>query len=198
MLYRDSLNGLYGFGGIYAVGVLGWDITQIGVFGIVAAISGAFFSWAGGFADRRFGPKPVILLCIIVLIGVCSTIVSTSREEVLGMAIAEGSTLPDTVFYVCGVIIGAAGGILQAASRTMMVRQANPGRMTEAFGLYALSGKATAFLAPFLIAFTTDFTGSQRLGVTPLVGLFVVALVVLMWVKPDGASAQKGAAAAEA
>ena len=41
MVYRDALNGVYGFGGIYAVGVLGWTITQVGVFGVVGAISAA-------------------------------------------------------------------------------------------------------------------------------------------------------------
>ena len=35
MFYRDALNGLYAFGGVYAVGVLGWSITQVGVFGIL-------------------------------------------------------------------------------------------------------------------------------------------------------------------
>jgi UMF1 family MFS transporter len=34
MFYRDALNGLYTFGGIYAVGVLGWTTIQLGVFGI--------------------------------------------------------------------------------------------------------------------------------------------------------------------
>ena len=78
------------------------------------------------------------------------------------------SSLPTIVFYVCGAIIGAAGGSLQAASRTMLTRQADEGRMTEAFGIYALAGKATSFLAPFLIALATDLTGSQRIGVTPV------------------------------
>ena len=63
-----------------------------------------------------------------------------------------------------GATIGAAGGVLQAASRTMMVRQARPERMTEAFGLYALAGKATSFLAPSLIALTTWASGSQQVG----------------------------------
>ena len=41
MLYRDALNGMYTFGGVYALGVLGWTVVDIGVFGIVAAITGA-------------------------------------------------------------------------------------------------------------------------------------------------------------
>ena len=72
----------------------------------------------------------------------------------------------------------------------MMVRQANPERMTEAFGLYALAGKSTSFVAPILIGSVTAITGSQQLGVTPLVVLFLLGLILLKWVTPDGA--QKG------
>jgi UMF1 family MFS transporter len=135
MFYRDALNGMYTFGGIYALGVLEWSVIDIGVFGIMAAITGAIFAYLGGFADRAFGPKPVIGACILVLTAVGITIVSVSRETVFGMPVAPDSALPDIVFYVCGALIGAAGGVLQAASRTMMVRQARPDRMTEAFGL---------------------------------------------------------------
>jgi UMF1 family MFS transporter len=58
--------------------------------------------------------------------------------------------------------------------------------MTEAFGLYALSGKATTFLAPALIALASDMSGSQRFGITPLIALFLIGLILLVWVKPDG------------
>jgi UMF1 family MFS transporter len=54
------------------------------------------------------------------------------------------------------------------------------------FGFYGLSGKATAFLAPALITIATLATGSARLGIAPLVGLFLVGLVLMMWVKPQG------------
>ncbi|MFD1913105.1 MFS transporter [Halodurantibacterium flavum] len=186
MLYRDALNGIYAFGGIYAAGVLGWSIVQIGVFGIMAAITGAIFCWIGGRADRRLGPRPVIVTSILALIGVCLVVVLTDRSRVLGLPVAEGSSLPDIVFYICGGLIGGAGGALQAASRTMMVHQADPARMTEAFGLYALSGKATAFLAPALVAATTAITNDQGMGVLPLMGLFILGLVLLVWVKPEG------------
>ena len=186
MLYRDALNGIYTFGGIYAAGVLGWSIIQIGIFGIIAAIVGALGCWVGGRADRRFGPKPVIVTCILVLIVVCTVIVTTDRTMVLLIPVDPPSTLPDVVFYLCGAAIGAAGGSLQAASRTMMVRQANPDRMTEAFGLFALSGKVMSFAAPGLIALATTVTESQRLGVTPLILLFLIGLVLLLWVKPEG------------
>jgi UMF1 family MFS transporter len=186
MFYRDALNGLYTFGGIYVAGVLGWSITDIGVFGILAAVAGAVFAYFGGRADSRWGPKPVIVACICTLLVASLAVVTVSREAVLLIPVEPGSTMPDVVFYVIGAVIGAAGGALQAASRTMLVRQARPDRMTEAFGLYALAGKATAFLAPTMIGAVTAWSQSQQIGVLPVAGLFTLGLVLLVWVKPEG------------
>ena len=184
MFYRDALNGLYAFGGIYAVGVLGWSVVQVGIFGIIAAVTGAIFCWVGGFIERAFGPKRVVIVCILILIFVCTLIVGTSRESFFSAPLAVDSTFPDKMFMLCGALIGGAGGILQASSRSMMVYQANEERMTEAFGLYALSGRATSFLAPGLIALFTDLTQSQRLGILPIIVLFLIGLVLLIWVDP--------------
>lgn len=186
MFYRDALNGVYTFGGIYAAGVLGWTVIDVGVFGILAITTGALFAWLGGKMDSRLGPKPVILLNILVLTLAALMIVFVGRESVFGMPVAEGSRLPDIAFYVLGAVIGAGGGSLQAASRTMMVRQAHPDRMTEGFGLYALSGKAISFMAPLSIGFVTHITGSQQLGILPVAGLFLIGLILLMFVRAEG------------
>ena len=186
MFYRDALNGMYTFGGIYAAGVLGWSVTDVGVFGIVAAVTGAIFAWLGGRADSRYGPRPVIVVNLLILTAVAIGVVSVSRASVFGMAVGPGSHLPDAAFYVLGALIGAAGAALQTASRTMMVRQAEPGRITEGFGLYALAGKATSFIAPLSIGIVTALTGSQQWGITPLIALFLIGLVLLIGVKPDG------------
>lgn len=186
MFYRDALNGVFAFGGVYALGVLEWSVVSVGVFGILAVLSGAVFTYVGGYQDRKYGPKPVIIFSIVVLMVICTGIISITRNSVLFMPVASDSSLPDIAFYICGVGLGAVGGVIQSASRTMMVRQADPERMTEAFGLFALSGKATSFLAPALIAATTALSNSQRMGITPLIALFLIGLVLLVWVKPDG------------
>jgi UMF1 family MFS transporter len=188
MVYRDALNGLYGFGGTYAKLVLNWDLTSIGIFGIVAAASAALFSWVGGKLDKRLGPRPVIIVAIWSLILVCITIVCMSREQFFGMALPDGSKLPDIVFFGCGVLIGGMGGVLQASSRSLMVRHTDPKMPTESFGLYGLSGRATSFIAPALIGGITAATGSARIGVSPLIGLFLIGLLLLRWVKPQGDS----------
>ncbi|WP_323007297.1 MFS transporter [Pseudorhodobacter sp.] len=186
MFYRDALNGMYVFGGIYAAGVLNWQVTQVGVFGILASVTGALFAWLGGKADSRFGPKPVITACVLVLTLVAIGVIMVSRNSVFGIPVEATSKLPDIAFYCLGAVIGAAGGALQAASRTMLVRQSDPARITEAFGLYALAGKATSFVAPLTIGLVTDITGSQQLGISPLILLFLIGLLLLLWVKPQG------------
>lgn len=186
MFSRDALNALYSFGGVYAAAVLGWPVILAGVFGIVSALSAALISWLAGHADRRWGPRPVIMTCSVVLTAVCLTLIGMSRESFFGIPLPSGGHLPDAIFFACGIAIGGAGGALQSASRTMMVRHTTPERATEAFGLYALSGKATAFLAPFLIAVTTDLTGSQHLGISPLIVMFLLSLILLVWVKSEG------------
>ncbi|MCR9067899.1 MAG: MFS transporter [Rhodobacteraceae bacterium] len=189
MFYRDALNALYGFGGTYAVLVLNWSITQVGIFGIIAAITSALATWIGGRVDAVTGPKPVIVCMIAVLIGVCAFVLGLTRDSVWGLSLPAGSGLPDTAFFICGALIGGAGGVLQSASRTMMVRHASIDKPTEAFGLYALSGKATAFLGPALIGSTTALLGDARLGMIPLIVLFAIGLILLVWVRPDGEEA---------
>lgn len=190
MFYRDALGGLYGFGGTYARLVLDWSVVQIGIFGIVSIIAAALFSWIGGKADFRFGPKPVIKFCIWVLIFVCVVVVSMDRTQIFGMALAEGSSIPDMVFYICGILIGGMGGILQSASRSLMVRHSDPEKPTESFGLFGLSGRATAFLAPASIGAVTAISESARIGISPLIVLFILGLFLLRWVKPEGDRAE--------
>lgn len=189
MLYRDALNGVYVFGGVYAAGVLGWSVTKTGIFGIIAIIASATFAWLGGKLDEAMGSKFVMSISLLVLIGVAIAIMFVSPVMVLGIPVAKGSHLPDAAFYILGALIGAAGGSLLPSSRTMMVRQADPEKMSEAFGLYALSGKATSFIAPLSIGVVTDLTASQQLGILPLVVLLTLGLLLLFWVKPDGDAA---------
>jgi UMF1 family MFS transporter len=185
MFYRDALNALYAFGGIYSAGVLNWSITQIGIFGILANITGAFGAWIGGKVDQRLGPKFVVTCCIILLAIASLIVISTTTNQVLFITIAPNgfsSSLPDITFYVAGGLIGAAGGSIQAASRTLLVDQVPREKVTEAFGLYALSGKATSFIGPLAIAWATGFFESQRLGVAPIVVLFILGLALLPFV----------------
>jgi UMF1 family MFS transporter len=58
------------------------------------------------------------------------------------------------------------------------------------FALYGLSGSVTAFLAPLLVATTTDVFDSARIGMSALVVLIVIGVWLLAGVKeaPAGSS----------
>ncbi len=188
MLYRDGLNGLYMFGGIYAAGVLGMTTTQIGIFGILAAVAGAIGAFFGGRMDARFGPKTVVFWSCWLLVIAGTVIVSSTPESILFFVPVTSTSTPLIVFYIAGSLIGAAGGALQAASRTLLVDQVEHDETTEAFGLYALAGRATSFIAPLSIALVTAVTQSQRIGITPVIVLLAVGAIGLFWVrekKPD-------------
>jgi len=182
MFYRDALNALYGFGGTYAALVLNWPITLVGIFGIIGAVTSAVVCYFAGKLDSAFGPKPIIVSMIVLLIAICVFLPGLTPEAIWGTP----SGLVTPVFMICGAVIGGAGGVLQSSSRTMMVRHTDPERAAEYFGLYGLSGKATAFLGPMLITMTTFFLGDTRLGVVPLIGLFVLGLILLLWVQSEG------------
>lgn len=183
MFYRDGLNGLYAFGGIYAGGVLGLSIIQIAIFGIIAAAAGALGAFAGAFADKKLGPKFVVTICCYILIATCVLVVSTTRNYTLFfLQLAPESALPSLIFYIAGALIGAAGGALQAASRTLLVRQVPKEEVAEAFGLFALTGRATSFIAPLSIALMTSWSQSQQIGITPIIVLFALGAFGLLFV----------------
>ena len=184
MLYRDALNGLYAFGGTYAALALNWEVTKVGGFGIILVISAAILTWVGGKLDARFGPKPIIISAILGLIVVCILIAGIEPGQFFGASV--GATLPDLLYLFCGIMIGGLGGSLQAASRTLMVRHTVPGEETEGFGLYGLAGRATSFLGTASVGFVTFVTGDVRFAVVPLIVLFLLGLLMLRWVNPEG------------
>ena len=86
-------------------------------------------------------------------------------------------------FYVLGCGLGALIGPAQSASRSLMARLAPAEIRTEMFGLYALSGKATAFIGPALVGWVTLWFDSQRIGMATILVFFVVGLLLLLPVK---------------
>jgi MFS-type transporter involved in bile tolerance (Atg22 family) len=82
-----------------------------------------------------------------------------------------------------GFGIGLFVGPVQAASRSLMARLAPDDRRAAYFGLFALSGRATAFLGPALVALATSVSGIQRLGLATIIGLFAIGLILLLPVR---------------
>ena len=186
MIYTDGLVSLFAFGGIYAAGTFGWNTIQIGTFGIILAIAGTFGAWLGGKFDDRLGPRPVIAGSMLILLLAVIAILLVDRDSILFVKVAApvaGGALfaapAERAYLVLGCLIGAAGGPLQAASRTLLIRMAPTHRIAQYFGLFALTGKVTSFVGPLLIGVVTAVTESQKAGMAVLVLFFVAGLALL-------------------
>ena len=190
MIYTDGLVSLFAFGGIYAAGTLGWNTIQIGTFGITLALAGTVGAFVGGRLDDRLGPKRVIAGSMSLLLLAIFGMLFIDKDSILFWSVAPpvaGGGLfaapAEKAFLVLGCLIGMAGGPLQAASRTLLIRMAPRDRIAQYFGLFALTGKVTSFMGPLLIGIVTAVTASQKAGMAVLVLFFVTGLVLLARVR---------------
>jgi len=192
MIYTDGLVSLFAFGGIYAAGTFGWHTLQIGSFGILLAIAGTLGAWLGGKLDDRLGPKRVIAGSMMILLLSIVAILLVDKDSILFVQVAApapGGALfsgaAERAYLVLGCLIGAAGGPLQAASRTLLIHMAPKDRVAQYFGLFALTGKVTSFVGPLLIGVITAVTESQKAGMAVLVVFFVAGVALLARVREE-------------
>ncbi|HRN84280.1 MAG TPA: MFS transporter, partial [Hyphomicrobium sp.] len=137
--------------------------------------------------DDRVGSKRVIMVSLVLLLIGAFGILSVDPNHVLYVTevapkvagSAPFSSTGELVFLAFAMLVGLVAAPVQAASRALLARLAPPERMTQYFGLFAFSGKVTAFLAPLLVAVVTQGTGSQRLGMASI-AVFLVAGLLLM------------------
>jgi len=180
MLFTDGINTLFAFGGVFAAGTFGMAVSEVIVFGLILNVTAGLGAFAFGWVDDRIGAKRTILIGIagIIAVGVPLLMVESKLA-----------------FIVLGATLGTFFGPVQAASRSLMARIIPPGTESEMFGLYALSGKVTAFMGPWVVALVTAATGGQRWGMATVLPFLVVGgVLLLIWVRdvpaggpPDGA-----------
>lgn len=168
LLYVDGMNTMFAFGGIYAAGTFGMKIEEIILFGIALNVTAGLGAIAFAWIDDRIGSKRtvVIALCGLMALGI-------------PLLLVEGKFW----FWVVALPLGIFMGPAQAASRTLMARLAPEELRTEMFGLFAFSGKATAFLGPAILAWVTLQFESQRAGMATIIVFLAIGLAILIGVK---------------
>lgn len=171
MLYNDGLTTLFAFGGIYAAGTFGMSAQSVILFGIGLQITAGLGAAAFAWMDDRVGPRKVILVSLVGLIG-------------SGAAVLLVESL--TLFWLFGLAVGIFVGPVQASSRSYLARVAPEGLRGEMFGLFALSGKLTSFAGPLLVGWLTLASGSQRVGMSAVVVLFVLGFIGMLMVPRAG------------
>lgn len=188
MIYADGLSAMFAFGGIYGAGLFGWEMFTLGLFGIILIVFAALGAFAGGWMDDRFGSRRTILVSVAGLAAALLGAISIQPDSILfaipvtppQAGAGAFASISERAYLACGILMGLFGGPAQAASRTFLARMAPRGMTGEFYGLFAMSGKATSFLAPLLIGLTTAALHSQRAGMAVIL-LFLAAGFALLW-----------------
>lgn len=196
MLYQDGVNGVIILGGVFAAGMFGWATMEIGLFGIllnVVAIVGCF---AAGRVDQKLGSRITILISLVLLLIATVGIVSTEKASTLfgwiqlptadnGGIFATGA---EKAYLLYGILIGLAFGPVQASSRSYLARNITIAEAGRYFGIYALSGRATGFMATLSFSIATYLSGSAHIGMATLIVFLGLGFVLLLRVPERAAN----------
>ena len=167
MIYNDGMVTVFAFGGIYAAGTFNFTLAEVLIFGIVLNISAGIGVFIMGYIDDVIGGKKTILISLVFLfIATLLAVLATER----------------TWLWLAGALFGFFAGPNQSASRSLMARFIPKEKKNEFFGFYAFSGKLTAFIGPFLLGVLTQWTNSQRIGVSVVLLLLFIGFILLITV----------------
>jgi UMF1 family MFS transporter len=168
LFYNNGLLTLFGLGGVFAAGEFGMTLDEVILFGIALNVAAGLGAAAFGMVDDRLGSRTAITIALIGLIA----------------AAALAVIAPDRMWlWVAGLGIGLFVGPVQASSRALMARMAPAGESAGHFGLFALSGRATAFIGPAAVGAVTALAASQRWGIATILLFLAAGLALIVGVR---------------
>lgn len=141
-------------------------IIVVQLVGVPCALS---FGWLGS----RFGPRLMLVICIIIYIGV---ILYASVMTPAPLTVGPWSLSP---LYLLAVLIGMVQGGVFSLSRSLFANLIPEKDASSFFGLYNIIGKVSTILGPFLVGLVAMQTGSTQTGISVITVFFVVGLYLL-------------------
>ena len=135
-------------------------------FGLALNLSAGIGSFLFGYMEDRIGVKIVINISLIVLI--FSTLLAF---------IAPYFSVKKEIFWIAGIFIGLMVGPNQSCSRSLMSQLTPKDKKNEFFGFFALTGKFTSFLGPFLFGLITSIY-NQQMALWVVILFFVIGLIL--------------------
>ncbi|MDK4733449.1 MFS transporter [Rhizobium sp. CNPSo 3490] len=188
MIYQDGVNGLLILGGVFAAGMFGWATIEIGLYGIILNVVAIFGCLIAGRIDKGVGSKITVVISLTMLllatIGIISTGPGYTLFGLMPLPTADSGglfgTAAEKAYILYGLLIGLAFGPVQASSRSYLARSVSLEEAGRYFGIYALSGRATSFMATLLFSLVTYLSGSARLGIATLILFLAGGLVLLI------------------
>ena len=164
LIYTDGINTLLNMGGIFAAIIFGLTFNELLLFGIAMNITAGVGAFTLAKLNDRIGSAKMVAITLVLIMALGLCIVFTHDK---------------LIFWIAALSLGLFVGPVQSASRSLMAQIAPSKMMTQMFGLYALSGKVTSFIAPFFVATITQFSGSPRLGMSFVFVLMLAGLACL-------------------
>lgn len=170
-VFRDGLAGIFAFGAVLGVSVYGLSQADVLIFGVAASTVAAAGAVVGGRLDDRIGAKPILIGSLSALIAVGITLMAASGP---------------VAFWVCGLLLCLFVGPTQSAARTLLLRMTGEGKEGVAFGLYTMTGRAVAFVAPWLFFVFVDYFNADRAGLAGLLVVLAAGLAGMLAIRvPD-------------
>jgi MFS transporter, UMF1 family len=195
MLYCDGMTALLIFGGLFAAGLMRWGALEMLAYGISLSVFAVMGGLIAPWFDRVLGPRKAVQLEIAGALIMLLCTLGMGREKILYFwsydpaahaPIWNGPlfrTAPELVYLGLGLMIAVFVTAQYASSRTLLIRLCPPDKTAAFFGLYALSGTATAWLGSLLVALATAIFKSQVAGFLPIAALLLTGFCVLFLVK---------------
>ena len=205
MFFVDGMNGVLVYAGVYAVGVMKWGALEMLAYGILLSIFAVLGGYVARWLDAGVGPKNALRIEIFMTMLGLTGFLGMRPDLILYFWPYDAATaapiwagpvfthLPDVVFVLVGFVNAIFITAQYASSRTLLTRITPPDQTGAFFGVYALSGVATAWLAPTLVNIGTRATGTQQGGFATLLLLLAVGLAGLFLVRGGGRGAAYGA-----
>ena len=172
-VFRDGLSGVFTFGAILGVTVYGISQATVLLFGVTACAVAAVGAVIGGLLDDHVGSKTVILCSLASMIALG-----------LALLVLSGST----AFWVCGLLLCMFIGPTQSSARTLLLRMTAHGKEGVVFGLYTMTGRAVAFLAPWMFFTFVDAFHNDRAGMGGLLVVLAAGFVAMLLVRAPAAA----------
>jgi UMF1 family MFS transporter len=201
MFFVDGMNAVLIYAGVYAIGVMKWGPLEMLVYGILLSIFAVIGGFVARWLDGAFGPKTalrtqigVTIVSLTLMLGIAPNRLfylwpydAAAHAPLWGGPVFR--TLPDWAFIGIGFVNAIFICGQYASSRTLLTRLTPPEQTGAFFGVYALSGVATLWLAPTLVNIGTNLTHTQQGGFASIIVLLVIGLIGLSFVRGGGRQA---------
>ncbi len=188
LVYNDGILMALDFAAIIGAVLYGMTQTQLIIFMIIVQVTSAIGAYVFGIWGEKTGFKQTLIYSILLMI-------------VAVVWMMFNTTL--TGYFIIGALAGFALTGVQSLSRTITGLFAPKNKATEFFGFFAVAGRSSSFIGPFvysLVAFQTaillegrgmstllaEQTG-QRAGILSIAVFLVAGLLILLSVDEKSA-----------